>query len=168
MLLQALLGTSDSCSIVLHPNTLAKLGNAPSCYFSSPSNLIVQFGSSAIILPAGSASPDVVTLLPGAIALAAGNSYNATGSVVLQGPDAQLQLPPTPILVAPEQVWPIHNLQSESRVAAMDSQADRIVRELDTVPKKQKGIQTMFNPHALNPWLNFLFRKIMSTIIHIS
>ncbi|GAQ86232.1 hypothetical protein KFL_002770090 [Klebsormidium nitens] len=83
------------CTTVLDPTVVAKLGQARyTCVWQNKATLTVQFGYNATIQPVGSASPDSIHLLPNTIGNAASNSYNASGSVPLDGPEVG----PTPVV----------------------------------------------------------------------
>ena len=90
------MGASGDCALVLASATVAKLGTGAYCSFSSTKTLAVTLGSEASILPVGSTAPDVLVLKENAVANAAGNSYNATGSQLVQAPDVVV----TPLVAA--------------------------------------------------------------------
>lgn len=94
--LQTVKDPYQTCQKLLDPSVIAKLGNANrfSCGWSSKQTLLITLGYNATIQPVGSANPDPIVLLPNAIGNAASNSYNASGSVPLNGPE----LGPTPVV----------------------------------------------------------------------
>jgi len=70
--LQGSLGLSADCSLILAAATVVKLGRGPSCEFKISSSLTITLGSGATILPAGTASPDVISLAPNVVGSATG------------------------------------------------------------------------------------------------
>lgn len=70
--LQAGLGESTDCSKALSRETVAKLGDAPTCQFKVSSELTVTLGSQATILPNGTSHPDVISVASNSISSASG------------------------------------------------------------------------------------------------
>lgn len=94
---------SGTCPKLLDPGVIPKLGSGTVyCTWQTRRTLLITLGYNSTILPVGSAAPDAVTILPGVIANAASNSFNASGSVPLQGPETA----PVPVasVVAPAAV----------------------------------------------------------------
>ncbi|QDZ25793.1 hypothetical protein A3770_19p83110 [Chloropicon primus] len=81
------MGSSQDCNLVLASATVGKLGTGATCSFTTAKELTITLGSEATILPVGSLAPDTVVIKENAIANAAGNSFNTTGSALLQAPD---------------------------------------------------------------------------------
>ncbi|KAG6557914.1 hypothetical protein Mapa_000092 [Marchantia paleacea] len=88
--LRSLRGMRDGperCEMLLDNTTYLKLGSNPSCGFKDAQTMYIQLGYNATIMPAGSPSPDYITLSREGVFAEHETSLPAAGSVLLRPPN---------------------------------------------------------------------------------